>query len=80
MTEHIATVTASVEGEQVENENAIKRRGLASLLGSIFNDDDVSVTIHEVHNIDQVEDLRNRYTRRWNARVEDAPKVGNEAC
>lgn len=70
MSESIATVTATVEGEQVEDNNEIARGGLSSLLGSIFDDEDVSVVIHEVHDEEQVEDLKARYSDRWEARVE----------
>jgi len=70
MTDAIATVTATVEGEQVETESDVNRGTLTSLLGSIFENEDVAVVVHEIHNDDQIEDIKSRYADRWNARVE----------
>lgn len=67
----IATVSATIEGEQVEDHTEIDRRGLSSILGAIFDDEDVSFVVHEVHDEEQIEDLKARYSNRWEARVED---------
>lgn len=67
--EGIATITATLEGEQVKDHESANRGDLTSLLGSIFTDGDVSVTIHEVHDMDQLEDVKARYESRYNARV-----------
>lgn len=65
----IATITASVEGEQVKDHESANRGDISSLLGTIFDDDDVAMTIHDVHNDEQLTDIQNRYEQRYKARV-----------
>src|SRR5699024_8870957 len=49
----------------------VSRRDVSSMLGSIFDDEDVSFVVHEVHDEEQIEDLKARYSERWDARVEE---------
>lgn len=65
----IATISASVEGEQVKDNESGNRGDITSLLGSIFDDDDIEVTIHDVHDHGQLNDIKARYDRRYKARV-----------
>jgi len=68
----IATITATLEGETVEDNSVVNRGSLTSLLASLFDNDDVSITIHDIHNTDQIEDIKARYEQRYNARVTEA--------
>lgn len=70
MTDAIATITATLEGEQVETDSDVNRGTLTSLLGTVFDNDDVEVVVHDIHDNEQIEDIQARYGDRWDARVE----------
>jgi len=60
----IANVTATYDGEQVEDHDDVTRGAFSSLLHS--GDE---IVIHEVHDQDQVGDLEERYTDDWEEKV-----------
>lgn len=60
----IANVTATYDGEQVEDHDDIGRGAFDSLLHS--GDE---IVIHEVHDQDQLDDLKERYSDDWEETV-----------
>lgn len=65
MTREIANVTATFDGELVEEEDDVSKVALCSLVGAGDCGSTSTVTVHEIHDEDEFADVRRRYSNEF---------------
>lgn len=65
MTREIANVTATFDGELVEEKDDVSKVALCSLVGAGDCGSTSTVTVHEIHDEDEFADVRRRYSNEF---------------